>query len=54
MDSKSIEDAIRFISGELKTNPDIDRSKLIDEASQRFDLGPLQTEFLVNKFVLNK
>ncbi len=48
-----MEDAIRFISGELKTNPNASRSKLIEEAGQKFDLDPNQTEFLVNKFVLN-
>jgi len=49
----SMEDAIRFISGELKANPSANRSKLIEEAGQKFDLDPNQTEFLVNKFVLN-
>ncbi len=51
---KSIEDAIRYIGAELKDNPDIDRSKLIDEASQKFDLTPMQTEFLINKFVIGR
>ncbi len=50
----SLEDAIRFISLELKDNPGSDRAKLIDQASQRFDLTPVQTEFLVNKFVLSR
>jgi hypothetical protein len=49
----SMEDAIRFIGGELKANPGANRSKLIEEAGQKFDLDPKQTEFLVNKFVLN-
>jgi hypothetical protein len=50
---KSMEDAIRYISGELKTDPKANKSKLIEEAAQKFDLDPKQTEFLVNKFVLN-
>ncbi len=50
----SLEDAIRFIGLELKDNPGADRAKLIDEASQKFDLTPVQTEFLVNKFVLSR
>ncbi len=50
----SLEDAIRFISLELKENAGANRAKLIDEASQRFDLTPVQTEFLVNKFVLSR
>lgn len=50
---KSMEDAIRFIGLELKENPDADKSALIDQASVRFDLSPLQTEFLINKYILN-
>ena len=51
---KSMEDAIRFISYELLDNPGTDIAKLIEKASQQFDLTPIQTEFLVNKFILNK
>lgn len=54
MEAKHMEDAFRFISLELKDNPDADRSKLIEVAAQKFDLTPLQTEFLVNKFVLER
>ncbi len=48
-----MEEAMRFISGELKDNPEADRSKLIDQAAQRFDLDPMQTEFLISKFIMN-
>jgi hypothetical protein len=51
MDSKPIEDAIRFISMELKANPGADKSKLIQEAAQKYDLTPLQTEFLLSKYI---
>ncbi len=51
---KSMEDAVRFIGLELKDHPDTDRTKLIDEVSRKFDLSPLQTEFLINKYVLSK
>jgi hypothetical protein len=54
MSDKTMEDTIRFISSELKENPDIDRTKLIERASQKFDLNPLQTDFLMNKYVYNK
>jgi len=50
--NKSMEDAIRFISGELKANPKANKAKLIEEACQKYDLEPKQEEFLVNKFVL--
>ena len=49
-----MEDAIRFISFELQDSPGTDIAKLIEKASQQFDLTPMQTEFLVNKFILNK
>ena len=52
MDS-SMENAIKYIGQELKANPDADKNKLIEEASQKFNLNPLQTEFLVNKYILN-
>jgi len=52
--SKPMEDAVRFIGTELKENPNADPSKLIEEASQKFDLNPMQTEFLINKFILER
>jgi hypothetical protein len=54
MDNKNMEDAMRFIGYELRDNPGADRSKLIEEAAQKFDLSPLQQEFLVNKFILSQ
>ncbi|MCL1911794.1 MAG: hypothetical protein FWG13_06285 [Leptospirales bacterium] len=49
----SIKKAVEFIGLELKNAPDINKLKLIDEAAQKFDLNPLQTEFLTNKFLLS-
>jgi hypothetical protein len=54
MDSKPIEDAIRFISTELKSNPKADKAKLIEKAASKFDLSPLQSEFLLSKYVTGK
>ena len=54
MDNRELEDAIRLISMELKDNPDSNRVELIERASQKFDLNPLQTEFLLNKYVFEK
>lgn len=51
MDS-SLENAIKFISGELKLDPGINKAKLIEEASRKFDLTPMQEEYLVNKYVM--
>ena len=50
--NKAIEDAVRFISEELMANPGANRSKLIEEACQKFDLEPNQEEFLIKKFVM--
>lgn len=52
--SKVMEDAYRFIGTELKLNPGAELSKLIEEAAQKFDLTPMQTEFLINKYILQK
>jgi len=50
----SIKEAIRYIGIKLKDEPDTNKSHLIDEASQKFDLNPMQTEFLTNKYLLGK
>jgi hypothetical protein len=54
MENKELEDAIRFISIELKDNPETNKAQLIERASQKFDLNPLQAEFLLNKYVYGK
>ena len=50
----NINEAIKFVGGELKLNPDADKLKLINEASLKFDLNPMQTEFLTNKILLGQ
>jgi hypothetical protein len=50
----SLEEAVRFISRELLDNPGTDKSSLIEKASHKFDLNPLQTDFLYNKYVFQK
>ena len=42
-----IKQAVKWIDDQLQTNPKADRAKLIDEASRRFDLSPLDADFLV-------
>ncbi len=51
---ESLKNAVKYMSEQLRDNPDIDRNTLIDEVSRKFDLNPMQTEFLINKFVLGK
>lgn len=53
MTNEIMQEVIRFISGEIKSNPDIDRSKLVNEASQKYDLNPMQTEYLLNMYLKN-
>jgi len=42
-----IKQAIKWIDEQLHDHPDADRMKLVDEASRRFDLSPLDEDFLV-------
>ncbi len=41
-----IKRAVKWIDDQLLDNPGADRTKLIDQASREFDLGPLDAEFL--------
>ena len=41
-----IKQAVRWIDDQLGENPGADRVKLVDEASRRFDLSPLDADFL--------
>jgi len=44
-----IKQAVKWIDEQLHDNPRADRTKLIDEAGRRFDLTPLDSEFLVRQ-----
>jgi hypothetical protein len=41
--------AVRWIEEQLRDRPDADRVTLVDEASRRFDLTPLDEDFLVRQ-----
>jgi len=41
-----IRQAIAWMEEKLREQPSIDRVKLVDEASRRFDLTPLDADFL--------
>ncbi len=47
---EDIRKAVKWISNNLEANPDQPRTKLIDEAVFKFDLSPLEAEFLLNFF----
>jgi hypothetical protein len=40
-----IKQAVKWIDDQLTDNPSVDRVKLVDEASRRFDLSPLDADF---------
>ena len=42
-----IKQAVKWIDDQLVDRPDADRMKLVDDASRRFDLSPLDADFLV-------
>jgi hypothetical protein len=41
-----IKQAVKWIEDQLTDNPGVDRVKLVDDASRRFDLSPLDADFL--------
>lgn len=41
-----IKQAVQWIDDQLRDDPKADRVKLVDEASRRFDLTPLDADFL--------
>jgi hypothetical protein len=41
-----IKQALKWIDDQLRDNPRADRLKLVDEASRRFDLSPVDGDFL--------
>ena len=46
-----IKQALTWIDEKLRDDPRADRAKLIDEAGRRFDLTPLQSDFLLRELV---
>jgi len=41
-----IKQAVKWIDEQLHDKPGVDRVKLVDDASRRFDLSPLDADFL--------
>ncbi len=41
-----IKQAVKWIDDQLLDQPGMDRVKLVDEAARRFDLSPLDPDFL--------
>ena len=49
-----ITQAVKWIEDQLRDNPGTDRVKLLDEAAQRFDLSPLDADFLLRQLAQRK
>jgi hypothetical protein len=49
-----IKQAVKWIDEQLHDNPQADRTKLIDDAGRRFDLTPLDSDFLVRQLSQRK
>ncbi|HMB36395.1 MAG TPA: hypothetical protein VKV41_20290 [Methylomirabilota bacterium] len=46
MGEARIKQAVKWIDEKLAEQPDRDRTKLLDEAGRRFDLTPVEADFL--------
>jgi hypothetical protein len=44
-----IKAALKWIDEQIRDRPDADRLALVEEASRRFDLSPLDEDFLVRE-----
>jgi hypothetical protein len=49
-----IKQAVTWIDEQLAENPERDRVTLVDEASRRFDLSPLDADFLLRHLAARK
>lgn len=51
MGEAPIKQAVKWIEEALRADPKADRLALVDKASRRFDLTPLDTDFLFRHLV---
>jgi hypothetical protein len=49
-----IKQAVKWMDEQLQDNPAADRMKLVDEASRKFDLTPLDADFLIRHLAERK
>jgi hypothetical protein len=50
-EGESLRRALRWLDERVKEEPGLERSRLVSEASQRFDLSPVEEEFLLVNWV---
>ncbi len=53
-EGESLRRAVRWLDERRRDEPDAPRPRLIDEAARRFDLDPLQTDFLINNWGVSR
>ena len=47
-EGEDLRKAVKWISEERKFNPEVQTSKLIEQACLKFDLSPMDAEYLLN------
>ncbi len=50
-EGESLRRALRWLDERVRDEPKLDRTKLVGEASVRFDLSPVEEEFLLTNWV---
>ena len=50
-EGETIRKAVRWISEQLKENPNLKKIKLVNEAITRFDLSPKDADYLFNFYL---
>lgn len=50
-EGESIRRALRWLDERARDEPGLDRAKAASEASRRFDLSPVEEEFLLRRWV---
>lgn len=50
-EGEALRSALRWLDARVQDDPRADRARLVNEASTRFDLSPLEEEFLLTSWV---
>ncbi len=53
-EGESLRRALRWLDERVKEEPKLERSRLVGEAAVRFDLSPMDEEFLLTNWVRPK
>ncbi len=49
---ESLRRALRWLDDRAKDEPKLDRTRAVSEAAQRFDLSPMEEDFLLQNWAL--